>query len=511
VGLKHCFAFLLCLGSLTASAADLSDIDTFLGEKSFDEIQVSPDGSRVVFILRENDFVHDREVFTLWRIDLARDGRPGSPVRLAETGRSSSLRWSPDGKLLSFLAVPAPGSGAQLFTTAPSPGEQPREITKAERFPDGIDLYDWLPDGSGFVVAGAGPESNLPTAKKPDGDVVRLPAPAARSSLSKVAVADGRAERFTEAPFDELIALAVSPDGDFLAVIGNGSSETVEGSEAALLPLAAGAPSVSARRTSNSILEDHVFWTGTDLFLSGMGELRNGRFAATEPRLYRVDPNIKTGDLQLARVAPALEGSPEEFVPLADGPLLTVATASTRMRISAIDVRTGNIRMLRDQRGWISNLSASRDGRRIAFAAGDSRHFAELYVAEGLAGAPTARAATDFNTRLSDSPLPEIEKVSWDGGDGVAVEGVLHWPPGRKGERGLPLIVDLHGGPFGVARVEALDLYGSYTSYPALLAARGFLVLNANYRGSGGRGDEFTRGIQDHFCSRPSEDVIRGV
>jgi dipeptidyl aminopeptidase/acylaminoacyl peptidase len=48
-------------------------------------------------------------------------------------------------------------------------------------------------------------------------------------------------------------------------------------------------------------------------------------------------------------------------------------------------------------------------------------------------------------------------------------------------------------------------------SYPALLAARGFLVLNPNYRGSAGRGDDFARGIAGHRCSRPSLDVIRGV
>src|SRR5262249_34685083 len=87
----------------------------------------------------------------------------------------------------------------------------------------------------------------------------------------------------------------------------------------------------------------------------------------------------------------------------------------------------------------------------------------------------------------------------------------LFWPPGRQGARDLPLIVDLHGGPFGVARTEAVDLYGSYTSYPALLAARGFLVLNPNYRGSSGRGDAFARGIEGHRCSLPSQDVVSGV
>lgn len=502
-----CFAVLVCLRALSASAADLSDIETFLGEKSFDEVQVSPDGSRLAFLLHENDFAKDREVFTLWRIDLPRGGA-GSPVRLAETGRSSSLRWSPDGKLLSFLEISAPGSGAQLFTMTPTPESKPRAITNADRFPDGIDLYDWLPDGSGFVVASADPS---PEAKNPDGDVVRLPAPPPGSSLSKIALADGRVERLAAAPFDELEALAVSPDGRSVAVLGSGASETIESSEVALLPLAAGGPASSARRTHNRILEDRVFWVGADLFVSGMGELRDGRFSVTEPRLFRADTNARAGELALSRVAPAMEGSLGEVVPLADGSLLTSATISTRMRISLIDPADGKARSLRDQRGWVSNLSASRKGERIAFVGGDPFHFAELYVADGPAGAAAARAVTAFNAALSKSPLPEIETVSWKSDDGATVEGVLDWPAGHKGERGLPLVVDLHGGPFGVARIEALGLYGSYTSYPALLAARGFLVLNANYRGSGGRGDEFTRQIQDHFCSLPSEDVIRGV
>jgi dipeptidyl aminopeptidase/acylaminoacyl peptidase len=71
--------------------------------------------------------------------------------------------------------------------------------------------------------------------------------------------------------------------------------------------------------------------------------------------------------------------------------------------------------------------------------------------------------------------------------------------------------VDLHGGPFGAARTEAVDLDGPYMSYPALLATRGFLVLNPNYRGSAGRGDAFAQGIEGHRCSRPSQDVVRGV
>jgi dipeptidyl aminopeptidase/acylaminoacyl peptidase len=500
------------MAAVSASAADLSNIETFLGETSFDEVQISPEGSRLAFVTRRNDFEHDREVFTVWRIDLDGNGRGARPVQLAELGSCSTLRWSPDSLSLSWLSAAPPDPGLQLFVMTPSPGAVARRLTDAVRFPDGIDLYDWLPDGSGFVVAAADPPGGAAIAeqrKQRDfyGDVRRLPDPPPRASLSRISLTDGRVERLAAAPFAEPAALAVSPDGRWLATAGSSQRDTVDGSEMALLALTSGAAAGPPRRTRNFVLEDRLTWAGKDLFVSGMGEEKDGRYTATESRLYRVD----AGDLRFIRVAPGLAGSVAEAVPLAGGSLLTVTSVSTRMQISLVDVAAGKVRTLRDQRGWISNLSATRTGERIAFVAGDAHHFAEIYVAQRLDGVAAARPVTGFNAALTNAPLPEIETVSWDGGDGVTVEGVLFWPPGRKGERGLPLIVDLHGGPFGVARIEALDLFGTSMSYPALLAARGFLVLNPNYRGSGGRGDEFTRGIEGHRCSRPSQDVIRGV
>ncbi len=509
----HGYSVLCVLGVLfvlvaaSVSAADLSDVQTFLGETAFDEVQVSPDGSRLAFVTRRNDFEHDREAFTLWMLDLSRPG--GRPVRSAEPVGCSGLRWSPDGRAVAFLATPDPASGAQLFLLTTDAGAAPRRLTDPARFPDGIDLYDWLPDGSGVVLASSEPpaEASAAAQRQKDfyGDVRRLSAPPPRPALFRLALADGRIESLAPASFDELEALSVSPDGRWLAVAGSGLRETADTAEVALLPTAgtAGMP----RRTRNFILEESLAWAGKDLFVSGMGEEKDGRYTATESRLYRAD----AGDLHLVRVAPALRGSLYQQVPLADGSLLAVTTVSTGMQVARVEPASGRIRTLREQRGWLSKLSASRDGGRIAFIAGDAHHFAEIYVAEGADGIATARPVTDFNAVLSREPLPEIETVSWDGGDGVSVEGVLFWPPGRKGEKGLPLIVDLHGGPFGAARVEAVDLFDAYMSYPALLAARGFLVLNPNYRGSAGRGDGFTQGIEGHHCSVPSQDVIRGV
>ena len=540
--MRHLAVLVLFLAAVPASAADLSDVETFLGETAFDEVQVSPDGSRLAFVSRRNDFAHDREELGVWTLDLAAGEHAARPVRLLALGSCSALRWSPDGRWLSFLSAADPRSGLQLFVVSPAPGRAARRLTDPDRFQDGIDLYDWLPDSLSLVVeatdlsagspgspgapGSAGSAGSAGTASAGGralrdfyGDVRRLPAPPPSAALSRIFLTDGRVERLAAAPFEEPGALAVSPDGRWLAIAGSGLRETADDTEVALLPLAsppataataAAATTGAVRRTHNLVLEDRLWWAGERLFASGMGEGKDGRYTATEARLYRVDTG-PADDLRLLRVAPSLAGSVGEMVPLADGSLLTVTAVSTRMRISLVDAASGAVRTLRDQRGWIANLSAARSGERIAFAAGDAHRFAEIYVADARDGVAGARPVTDFNATLTRGPLPDIETVSWDGGDGVKVEGVLFWPPGRRGERGLPLIVDLHGGPFGVARIEAVDLFGRYTSYPAVLAARGFLVLNPNYRGSGGRGDDFTRGIEGHRCSRPSLDVIRGV
>ncbi len=504
-------ALLLILAS--GARADLGDFDTSLGEVAFDEVQLSPDGSRLAFITRGNDFGQDREVFTLWRIDLGPGNEASRPVRLTEPGTYASLRWSPDGRSLSYLSPTTPGETFQLFllemASGSAPRRIPRRITDPARFANGVDLYDWLPDGTGFIVLAADPPDAASVAAQARwrellGDVRRKPGPPLVSSLHKVARDGSQAERVAAAPFEASSILSVSPDGRQAAVVAGVLLGGIESAEVAIVPLAPGVP---LRQTRNWGWEETIAWAGKDLFASVTGEARNGRYTITEARLFRVNAE----DMALVPAAPDQEGYLKEQVPLADGSLLVTTNVSTRMRVSRLEPGSGKIRTLFEQRGWIANLAASRDGGVIAFVTSDSRHFPEIYVARGLEGMAKARPVTDFNAALTPGPLPEIETVSWDDGEGGTVEGVLFWPPGRKGEKGLPLIVELHGGPFSVARTEAVSLSAQFLSFPAVLAARGFLVLNPNSRGGAGRGDAFAQGIEGRRCSRPSQDVILGV
>ncbi len=64
------------------------------------------------------------------------------------------------------------------------------------------------------------------------------------------------------------------------------------------------------------------------------------------------------------------------------------------------------------------------------------------------------------------------------------VPGYLTMPPGRENAKGLPAIVMPHGGP------DARDEWG-FDWLAQFYAARGFAVLQPNFRGSGGYGDDW--------------------
>jgi dipeptidyl aminopeptidase/acylaminoacyl peptidase len=118
---------------------------------------------------------------------------------------------------------------------------------------------------------------------------------------------------------------------------------------------------------------------------------------------------------------------------------------------------------------------------------------------------------TSLNAAIESLPKPEVETIRWTNGQGDTIEGVLYWPPGRRGGKNLPFVQRMHGGPW-LASTEALITSASrFMYYAPLLATRGYLVLETNYRGSTGRGDEFLHAIEGYGCSRPSVDILTGV
>jgi dipeptidyl aminopeptidase/acylaminoacyl peptidase len=108
------------------------------------------------------------------------------------------------------------------------------------------------------------------------------------------------------------------------------------------------------------------------------------------------------------------------------------------------------------------------------------------------------------------SALPAIDSrvVRWRSPDGLEIEGILWLPVGYKEGTRVPLLVELHGGPTGVA----LHTFPDPRIYPLqVFLQRGMAVLAPNFRGSSNYGAAFrlknalSQGVGDY------QDVMSGV
>ncbi|MCP1470787.1 dipeptidyl aminopeptidase/acylaminoacyl peptidase [Sphingobium sp. OAS761] len=124
----------------------------------------------------------------------------------------------------------------------------------------------------------------------------------------------------------------------------------------------------------------------------------------------------------------------------------------------------------------------SRDGQRILVWAGSDVDPGQYYLFDR-----TSRKLSPImpdRPELSDRVLAPMRSVSYRAGDGTMIPAYLTLPPGKENAKGLPAIVMPHGGP------ESRDEWG-FDWMVQYYAARGFAVIQPQFRGSAGFGDQW--------------------
>lgn len=103
---------------------------------------------------------------------------------------------------------------------------------------------------------------------------------------------------------------------------------------------------------------------------------------------------------------------------------------------------------------------------------------------------------------LKDAHLNPVSTIRYKASDGLEIPAVLTMPRHRKQTKGLPLVILTHGGPFGVRDEERFDTWAQ------TIAEQGYVVVQPNYRGSGGYGTEYLRkGRNAGFGARMQDDL----
>ena len=325
----------------------------------------------------------------------------------------------------------------------------PQQVTKGEFDEDGI---TWSPDGAEIFFASN--REKEPYYLEPDRDLYALPA--GGGEMRRVADIDG--------PIGEF---AFSPDGRRIAFRG-----TLNGSPARS-------------------------YDQPDLFVV---ERASGSAARNLTADYDYDVGGGlTGDQRAPRGA-----GPLVLAWTKDGRTIVVVSSERgRANLQRVDAATGKVAPLTAGDQEVMSATASPGASRFALVISTPTAVGDLFVLDPDPG--RRRQLTRFNDALfSELNLTAPEEITYPSFDGKKIQAWVQKPPDFDPGKRYPLILNIHGGPHAA--------YGyTFDHEFQWMAARGYVVLYPNPRGSSAYGQEFGNVIQYHYPGDDYKDLMAGV
>lgn len=147
----------------------------------------------------------------------------------------------------------------------------------------------------------------------------------------------------------------------------------------------------------------------------------------------------------------------------------------------------------------VSFSSYTDDGHKIVVSVYSDSNPGELYLYDR--GTGKARFLMSNREWLDKDKMASVQPFAITARDGQRIHGYLTIPNGSNG-RNLPMIVNPHGGPIGPRDDWA------FSWETQLLASRGYVVLQVNYRGSGGYGKAFQDAGHQQWGQGIQNDII---
>jgi dipeptidyl aminopeptidase/acylaminoacyl peptidase len=508
------FAFLFCAAVATAQISKpLPTLDEFFDAVDIRSVRISPDGHAVAIETARADWEANRFRSDVW---LYRDDGAGSLIQLTRSGHDHDPEWSPDGRWIAFLSDreggEAAGKGADKEDGSEK-SEKPDQVwaialNGGEAFPvthgeEKAHAFAWSADSRQIYVATRTPWSKerQEAYKKDWKDVVEFRESERGDAIARVEIATGAVKPMAATPW-RVKQLEASPDGKTLALLTDSISERQEAMEAYgiyLVDASGGQPRALVQRQA---VLDSMHWTpdSRHIFFAFLNGSVEGNYQDAQPRVYWVD--AASAGARLTRWS-KFPGAVTGYAVTEGGGLLVTGRLGTEVQVYREEQHVFVKQPGRP--GTYERISAAAHATKVAFVHSTLTEPPEVYVGEGVAD---AHPITSFNRLFTERALPEGQPYRWTADDGVTVEGMLIYPPGKLGEKNLRMLTLIHGGP---GDADGNHFEADWYQWGSLAATHGWLVFEPNYRGSVGYGDEFTLGIIPNIVSKPGKDILEGV
>ncbi|HEV3301499.1 MAG TPA: prolyl oligopeptidase family serine peptidase, partial [Planctomycetaceae bacterium] len=512
---------------------------------SFSHVSIAPDGQSVVWSQGErgNDTAGNAEsAIFLANLRSGTGQRQRITVAVGK-GRSANGHdpvWSPDGSRLAFVSAAAK-KGQQIYVM-PRSG-RPKQLT---HLGFEISALRWSPDGK-FISylfienppRSAGPTSAVPTQTGVIGQTAFAQrigiVEVASGQTRKVSPPDLYVYEYAWSPDSRtLAAIAAHPPGDdnwyvaqlYTLALQSGPTTSAPPTSG---PSKSGPPTTSGPPTSGppksgpptsgpqtlagqsgamqSILK-------TSMQIAGPCWSPDGKSIAFIGGLMS-DEGVIGGDVfcvpatggTLQNLTPGLKASAAWLDWLPSGRILFTEHVDGGSGIGSVDPASGRVESLWTAAesigaGFSNGISVARDGQTTALVRQSFERPPEIDV--GPIG--SWRPLTHANAHVTPQ-WGKAQSLHWKS-DAFTVQGWLLFPKDYDEKRRYPMVVMPHGGP---ASLYKPSFASSRFFHPTVFSQRGYFVFLPNPRGSYGQGEGFTRGNVKDFGHGDLRDILSGI
>ncbi len=463
--------------------------------------QVSPDGHWVAYALTSVDSAKDKRNTDLWMVSW--DGSQSVQLTNSPDGESSPL-WSPDGKYLSFLSSRQGAKSTQVWLLDRRGGE----AVKLTDVKAGVSDYSWAPDGKklALIIRDPDPEekpADSPGTAKPmvinkyqfkrDG-AGYITATDRYSHIYLFDLNSKKLDTLTRGNFNHSDPVW-SPDGKSIAFVSNRTPNPDRNSNTDIFVVEAKPGAQPRQITTWKGEDDSPQWSpdGTRI-----AYLRSSS-----------DADWMMYDQSILAVVSAEGGEPKLLSATLDRPVSTPRWSKDSKSIAALvsDDRQRYVGLFPAAGGSMSKLI----GGDRSFSALELHKNGQWMVMMSNPQLPAEIHALESGalrriTKVHDSFLEPLQLASVEGfrsksNDGTEVGNILYRPANAPKGQKLPTVLYIHGGPV------AQDEFG-FDLTRQMLAAQGFAVVAVNYRGSSGRGLDFSKAIYADWGNKEVADIL---
>ncbi len=498
----------IALGSIFAAdapqkrAINLDDLNRLLRVSA---PVISPDGDWIAYTVGQTDTKEDKNQSHLWLVKW--DGSVHLQLTYGKEG-ASNPRFSPDGKYISFLSSrPGTVKGNQVWVMDRRGGE-PQQLTNVTD--QEIQGYAWSPDSQKLLLT-TRPKS------EPDAEEGKPPAPPkpividryhfkqdiegyirddAWDALYLWDLGTKKAEKLTTSKNVNEQNPAWSPDGASIAFVSNGDKDPdrTDNSDVFVVPAK---PGSAARKLTTTTGPDggRLAWSPDSksiAFTHGPEDLKLLEYIQSKPAVVTLDGKV-------TYPASSLDRAVSQPFFSKDGKLQYLVSDDRYEYPVEVETAGKGSKRLLEKPGTVNGWDMAAGHTALLYTSDTEP--GEIYAMEG----DSLRKLTTHNDALvSELNLVPTENIEFKSKDGTDVHGLLTRPSDFKAGTPVPMVLFIHGGPNG-QDAHSFDFLRQW------LATKGYAELNVNYRGSSGRGQDYSDAISGDWGHKEVMDLLAGV